>query len=75
MKKLADNYIGSRPFFYPIHKQPVFLKNGLFVNDFHPNSEYMSEYGFYLPSGLSITVNEIDIVTDTLKRLIKEKIN
>ena len=75
MKKLADNNIGSRPFFYPIHKQPVFLKNGLFVNDFHPNSEYISEYGFYLPSGLSITVNEIDIVTDTLKRLIKEKIN
>ena len=75
MKKLADNSIGSRPFFYPIHKQPVFLKNGLFVNDSHPNAEHISEYGFYLPSGLSITVNEIDIVADTLKRLIKEKIN
>ena len=75
MKKLADNSIGSRPFFYPIHKQPVFLKNGLFVNDSHPNAEHISEYGFYLPSGLSITINEIDIVTDTLKRLIKEKIN
>ena len=75
MQKLADNSIGSRPFFYPIHKQPVFLNNGLFVNDFHPNAEYISEYGFYLPSGLSITVKEIDIVTDTLKRLIKEKIN
>tara|TARA_B100000963_G_C22535662_1_gene629660 strand:+ start:53 stop:1180 length:1128 start_codon:yes stop_codon:yes gene_type:complete len=75
MKKLADNSIGSRPFFYPIHKQPVFLNKGLFVNDFHPNAEHISEYGFYLPSGLSITINEIDIVTDTLKRLIKEKIN
>ncbi len=74
IKKLAQNYIGSRPFFFPIHKQPVFLKKGLFQGEFHPNSENIYKYGLYLPSGLAITTEQIDIVTNKLKRLIKNNL-
>jgi len=36
MKELADNKIGTRPFFYPMHKQPVFIKMGLFIGESYP---------------------------------------
>ncbi len=35
MKKLAENKIGTRPFFYPMHRQPVFKKMGLFEGESH----------------------------------------
>ena len=54
MNLLKKEGIGSRPFFYPIHKQPVFLKRGLFKNIDLPNSERLYKRGFYLPSGLTL---------------------
>ena len=63
---LLEKNIGTRPFFYPMHKQPVFLKMGLFKNEHHLNSEWISEYGFYLPSGLGIKDDEIRYVAEAL---------
>jgi perosamine synthetase len=51
MAKLAERGVGTRPFFYPMHLQPVFQKMGLFTNHNFPNAEILGEYGFYLPSG------------------------
>ena len=66
IKKLKLNNIGSRPFFYPIHQQPVFKNLGLFKNDFHPNSEFIYQQGLYLPSGINLTKREIDIVSNVV---------
>ncbi len=59
---LQSKGIGTRPFFYPMHLQPVFQKKGLFVNEFYPVAEHLAERGLYLPSGLGLTKAEQDVV-------------
>lgn len=63
--------IGSRPFFWPIHKQPVFLKAGLFANDSHPVAERIGKQGFYIPSGMAITEDQMDRVVDAVKQAVR----
>ncbi len=70
MKSLNDEGIGTRPFFYPLHKQPV-LSPYFKTRKKFKNSEFLSEYGFYLPSGLGLKENEIDIVCKKLKKIIE----
>lgn len=70
MKKLAEKKIGSRPFFFPMHEQPVFHKMGLFINEKLPVSEKLARRGFYVPSGLAITDKQIEEVAATLKTLL-----
>ncbi len=53
-----------------MHEQPVFRKMGLFHNDSHPISENIARKGFYIPSGLAITDDQIDIVSETLLELV-----
>ena len=36
----------------------------------YPNSEYLSKYGFYLPSGLNITNSQIKLICRKLNKLI-----
>lgn len=64
MSKLQQMGIGTRPFFWPIHKQPVFLANGLYNNLQLKNSEYIAKNGFYIPSGLGLTNDELQRVAD-----------
>ena len=70
MKKLADKKIGTRPFFYPMHQQPVFHKMGLFKNEKLPVSERLAKRGFYVPSGLAIMDKQVEEVAETLKNLL-----
>jgi len=70
MKKLAEKEIATRPFFYPMHLQPVFKKLNLFIGEKYPNAEKMAEYGFYLPSGLALTEEQIHTVAKTLKEIL-----
>jgi perosamine synthetase len=57
-KKLGDLGVGTRPFFWPMHKQPVFKKLGLFVGEDYPVATYLGHNGFYVPSGLGLTEAE-----------------
>jgi perosamine synthetase len=66
---LARAGIGTRPFFWPIHHQPVFLKKGLFEGEYHPIAERISQSGFYLPSGLAITENQQQTVIHELNSI------
>jgi len=66
---LKTKNIGTRPFFWPIHEQPVFHKMGLFKNESHPISENIARNGFYIPSGLAITDEQIDVVSNLLLEL------
>ena len=54
MQKLGAKRVGTRPFFWPMHEQPVFRKMGLFNDVSCPNAECASRQGFYLPSGLGL---------------------
>lgn len=70
MKELGGEGVGTRPFFYPMHQQPVFNKMGLFVDDKHKNSEKLYERGFYIPSGLAITEKQINEVSEVLHEVL-----
>ncbi|HJO93751.1 MAG TPA: DegT/DnrJ/EryC1/StrS family aminotransferase [Victivallales bacterium] len=69
-RELAKLGIGTRPFFWPIHQQPVFLKKGLFANERFSVSEYIAGRGFYIPSGLAISNEQIMIVAGALKKIL-----
>jgi perosamine synthetase len=70
MRRLAALGIGTRPFFWPMHEQPVFRKLGLFVNEIHPNSERLARRGFYLPSGLTLTDVQIQRVAASVREIM-----
>jgi len=70
MEELAQYKIGTRPFFYPMHQQPVFNKMGLFLDTYLPNSEKLYEKGFYIPSGLALTQEDIIEVSDVLHKVL-----
>ena len=70
MSELGKYKIGTRPFFYPMHKQPVFNKMGLFLDDHLPNSEKLYAKGFYIPSGLALTKEQMMEVSDTLHKVL-----
>ena len=70
MSALGKVGIGTRPFFWPMHEQPIFQRMGLFCDEQHPVAERMARRGFYLPSGLAITPEQQLIVTNALKSLI-----
>jgi perosamine synthetase len=71
MRRLAAEAIGCRPFFYPMHQQPVFNERGWYLQEKHPVSELLSQRGFYIPSGLALTENEMDIVVEKVHKILK----
>ncbi len=66
VKKLGDAKIGTRPFFWCMHEQPVFKKMGLFKNETYPVAEKLARNGFYIPSGLGLSDEEIATVCEVL---------
>jgi perosamine synthetase len=66
VKKLQDKQIGTRPFFWCMHEQPVFQKMGLFHNENHPVAEKMARNGFYLPSGLGLSELQVNYVINQI---------
>jgi perosamine synthetase len=70
MRKLAALGIGTRPFFWPMHEQPVFRKMGLFADEAHPFAERLARRGFYLPSGLALTENQIERVVAAVREIM-----
>jgi perosamine synthetase len=71
MNKLAAQKTGTRPFFYPMHLQPVFKKMNLFKGESYPVSEELSELGFYIPSGLALTDEQIYSTIDSVRKIFK----
>lgn len=62
MKQLEALGIGTRPFFWPMHEQPVFRKMGLFPGESYSGAERLARRGFYLPSGLALTDQQLERV-------------
>tara|TARA_B110000211_G_C14051777_1_gene541555 strand:+ start:754 stop:1881 length:1128 start_codon:yes stop_codon:yes gene_type:complete len=71
MAKLGENGIGTRPFFFPMHLQPALHKLGYCSQKGLNHSEYIAENGFYVPSGLGISNDEIDRVCNVLSKVLK----
>jgi perosamine synthetase len=71
-KMLAEEGVGTRTFFWCMHEQPVYQKMGLFQNESYPNAEYMARKGFYIPSGLALTKEQMNIVVDKVGNVINK---
>lgn len=64
--------VDTRPFFLGMHEQPVFSSQGLFIGEQYPVSERIARQGFYLPSGLSLTIDQVDEVIKKFKLVIEQ---
>jgi len=72
MKRLAQEKVGTRPFFWCMHEQPVFEKMGLFVDQSYPMAERIARRGFYIPSGLALTDDECREVAGRVIKVMSE---
>ena len=70
MRRLAKHKIGTRPFFWPMHEQPVFKKMGLFKDVSCLVAERIARRGFYIPSGLAVSNDQINIVSEKLREIL-----
>ena len=69
-KLLFEQGIGSRTFFWCMHEQPVFQRQGLFFEEKYPEAEYLARKGFYIPSGLALTEKQMEKVVLGVKNVI-----
>lgn len=70
-KLLAEEGIGSRTFFWCMHEQPVYQKQGLFQDETYLNAEYLARKGFYIPSGLALTEEQMERVVTGVHSIVK----
>ncbi len=69
MQHLAKYKIGTRPFFWCMHEQPIFQKMGLFDGVSCPVAEKIARRGFYIPSGMALKDEQIEQVAKVLHEL------
>jgi perosamine synthetase len=70
MQKLGDKGIGTRPFFRGLHDQPILKKLGLIDNEVFPIADAAYKFGLYLPSGMTLTKEQIDTVCIELNTVL-----
>ncbi|HEY8033340.1 MAG TPA: DegT/DnrJ/EryC1/StrS family aminotransferase, partial [Methylocella sp.] len=71
MRRLGALKVQTRPFFWPMHEQPVFQKMELFADERYPVAERLARRGFYLPSGLALTENQIRAVAARVREALQ----
>lgn len=70
MDELKKKGIGTRPFFRGMHDQPILKKLNLFENEVYPLTDKAFKYGLYLPSGMTLTIEQIDKVTQAVQEVL-----
>ena len=70
MRRLKEKGIGTRPFFWPMHEQPVFKKMELFEKTSCPVAERIALRGFYIPSGLALKEKQQEVVAENLREVM-----
>lgn len=70
-RKLFELGIETRPFFYPMHKQPIFEKMEWTNRTRCPRAEWLAENGFYLPSGIALSSDQLETVIEITRKILK----
>ncbi|HET9843498.1 MAG TPA: DegT/DnrJ/EryC1/StrS aminotransferase family protein [Gammaproteobacteria bacterium] len=73
IQQLEELGIGTRPFFWCMHEQPILQKMGYFKEEKHPVSENLARQGFYLPSGLGLSEEEQNYVIKSFKNIMEHR--
>jgi len=71
IKKLAEKKIGCRPFFLGLHSQPVMSEYTDRNCEKFPVTEKASRYGFYLPSSINLSIEDIATISKSLTSIVK----
>jgi perosamine synthetase len=71
-KQLQALDVQTRPFFLGMHEQPIFLERGLFQGEQYPVAERIARQGLYLPSGLTLTPDQLEQVCDAVRKVLIE---
>lgn len=71
MARLGNLGIGTRPFFWPMHEQPVFRRMGLFEGERYPAAERVARRGFYIPSGMALSDGQIERSAAAVKDILR----
>ena len=69
MVALAEKKIGTRAFFSPMHKQPIYRKMGVFKGERYLVAEDLGKQGLYLPSGSGLTQDQIRYICQMIKEI------
>lgn len=70
MEALHQRGIGTRPFFFPLHRQPVLEHFGIALQKSLPVSEWLGKQGFYLPNGADSTAEKREYVAEQLREVL-----
>ena len=68
ISKMAEKNIETRPLWKPMHLQPLFKDS---IGEIDGTSEKLFNNGLCLPSGSSLSSDEVDFVAKSLKELIE----
>lgn len=66
-RSLAERGVQTRPFFMGMHEQPVLREMDLVDDTPLPVTERIARQGLYLPSGVTLTEDQIDRVTEAVR--------
>jgi perosamine synthetase len=69
-RRLDEQGVQTRPFFLGMHEQPVFWAHGLFKGECYPVAERIAKQGLYLPSGLALTIAQLEETCNAVKRVL-----
>jgi perosamine synthetase len=67
---LREKGVDTRPFFLGMHEQPIFVMDGLFEGEKYPVSERLSRRGLYLPSGMTLSEDEVNQVCQAVREVL-----
>ena len=67
---LSENGVGTRPFFWPLHEQPVLKTFGLSEQPLLPIASNLARSGFYIPNGLGLNIEDVEHVIETVRRVL-----
>jgi perosamine synthetase len=65
--KLAERGIETRPFFYPVHIQPPYLR---YAKGNYPVTDWLSARGLSLPTANDILIEDVDRVCGAIEEIV-----
>lgn len=68
--RLRERGIDTRPFFAGLHQQPALRAKGISVSQDFPVTDAISKRGLYLPSGLTLTEDDVRTVAQAVREVV-----
>ena len=73
-KKLLEEGIDTRDYFFPLNEQPVFKEIGITTKEEFPITKKLSETGLYLPFGMDLKKEEIKYICYTIEKIMQKRL-